>query len=132
MGKGMPLTWSVVKSVRLIFSSRPDQEAPPKTRFMPLPRSRTFGRRRGEMVRGVGRIGMGHLFLGGMAAGVCGHYNKIIRIHYALGGESCQDGVRITAALRNNCYPQRGRRWRTYSSNCNAQRWRQGAHLSTA
>ena len=68
------MTWSAVKSVRLIFSSRPDQEAPPKTRFMPLPRSRTFGRRRGEMVRGVGRIGMGHLFLGGMAAEVCGHY----------------------------------------------------------
>ena len=76
MGKGMPLTWSAVKSVRLIFSSRPDQEAPPKTRFMPLPRSRTFGRRWGEMVRGVGRIGMGHLFLGGMAAEVCGHYEN--------------------------------------------------------
>ena len=80
MGKGMPLTWSAVKSVRLIFSSRPDQEAPPKTRFMPLPRSRTFGRRWGEMVRGVGRIGMGHLFLGGMAAEVCGHYENIMGV----------------------------------------------------
>lgn len=66
-------TWSAVKLVRLIFSSRPDQEAPQKTRFMPLPRAGPSGGggRDGE---GVGRIGMGHLFLGGMAAEVCGHY----------------------------------------------------------